>query len=394
MSIVLTISNQERRTRLADRQALGRHVTNPLDAVRSVVGLHSSDPSTVYLSIWARAPEVAPTEISNALYEDRSLLRVYGMRRTLWVVDLETHPVVEHSSTVQIAPGERRRMEKMLEDGGVTQDGATWLRNVADQAERTIAEAGPILARDLTKQIPELTEKLTFHNKKGTLIGTVGVSTRTLVQLALESRIIRAEPVGSWISSQYRWSGMESWIGGPIPDMDPDAARADLLRMWLARFGPGTETDMKWWTGWTVKRTRKAIADIGAAEVGLAGGVGYVNADDLEPSPTQEPWIALLPSLDPTTMGWKERDWYLGDDASSRLFDRNGNAGPTVWANGRIVGGWAQRADGEVEYELFEDIGSEAGRAVADRAAALTAWIGELRVTPRFRSPHDKELTG
>jgi hypothetical protein len=52
-------------------------------------------------------------------------------------------------------------------------------------------------------------------------------------------------------------------------------------------------------------------------------------------------------------MGWTIRDFYL--DPAHRdhtrpgtLFDRSGNPGPTVWWDGRIVGGWAQRADGEV----------------------------------------------
>jgi len=104
------------------------------------------------------------------------------------------------------------------------------------------------------------------------------------------------------------------------------------------------------------------------------------------------PWVALLPSLDPTTMGWKERDWYLGDE-TARLFDRNGNAGPTIWVDGRVVGGWAQRKSGEVAYELFQDVGKQASDAVQTRAAELQLWLGEIRVTPRFRSPHDKKLT-
>ena len=54
------------------------------------------------------------------------------------------------------------------------------------------------------------------------------------------------------------------------------------------------------------------------------------------------PWVALLPGLDSTVMGWKERAWFLGGHQHA-LFDVNGNAGPTVWCNGRIVGGWAHR---------------------------------------------------
>ena len=63
---------------------------------------------------------------------------------------------------------------------------------------------------------------------------------------------------------------------------------------------------------------------------------GIVLADDLEPDRAVESWVALLPALDPPTMGWKRREWYLGEHASA-LFDRNGNAGPTVWSGDMLV---------------------------------------------------------
>src|SRR5690606_4404040 len=52
--------------------------------------------------------------------------------------------------------------------------------------------------------------------------------------------------------------------------------------------------------------------------------------------------VALLPALDPTTMGWAARDWYLGPHKAA-VFDTIGNAGATVWWEGRIVGAWAVR---------------------------------------------------
>ena len=66
---------------------------------------------------------------------------------------------------------------------------------------------------------------------------------------------------------------------------------------------------------------------------------------DESPTAPAEPWAALLPALDPTAMGWRERAWYVGEHTAA-LFDRSGNIGPTAWCDGRIVGGWAQRQDG------------------------------------------------
>ena len=121
--------------------------------------------------------------------------------------------------------------------------------------------------------------------------------------------------------------------------------------------------------------------------------MGFVLADDLEPTPVPEQWVALLPSLDPTTMGWKVREWYLGAHKDA-LFDTSGNAGPTIWVDGRIVGGWAMRADGEVVTKLLEDIGREASQAVDAEAGRLTDWLQAARVIPRFPTPLHKELVG
>ena len=174
----------------------------------------------------------------------------------------------------------------------------------------------------------------------------------------------------------------------PVP-LDPDRTR--LLGLWLQAFGPGTEADIRWWTGWTARDARAALAAVPHTAVEVESGTGYVLANDVEPELAGDPGAALLPALDPTTMGWKEREWYLGPHAKS-LFDRNGNAGPTVWWEGRVVGGWSQRKDGEIAYRLLEDVGTDAEAAVAFEAESLADWLGDVRITPRFRTPLEREL--
>lgn len=90
-------------------------------------------------------------------------------------------------------------------------------------------------------------------------------------------------------------------------------------------------------------------------------------------------------------MGWKDRGWYLGD-TGRRCSTGSGNAGPTVWVDGRVVGGWAQRADGAVVYELLEDVGRASTAEVTKAAAKLEAWIGDVRIKPRFPTPLHKQL--
>ena len=101
--------------------------------------------------------------------------------------------------------------------------------------------------------------------------------------------------------------------------------------------------------------------------------------------------VSLLPGLDPTIMGWKERGWYLGPHRAP-LFDRNGNAGPTVWVGGRAVGAWSQLAGGTVVTRLLEDVDAATAIRVDEAAQRLTEWMGGVRVTPRFPTPLDREL--
>ena len=196
-----------------------------------------------------------------------------------------------------------------------------------------------------------------------------------LFLLSTEGRIARARPLGSWLSSQYRWVPMVDWVG-ELPRSRRREARTELVGRWLRAYGPGTVDDLAWWTKWTKADVRAALAAAGAVAVTTDTGddpaaPAWVLADDLDDTavdaaaPTgSSPW-PCCPGLDPTVMGWKERRWYLGPHRAP-LFDRNGNAGPTVWVGGRAVGAWSQRAGGEVVTRLLEPVGRR------DRASAST----------------------
>jgi hypothetical protein len=92
-------------------------------------------------------------------------------------------------------------------------------------------------------------------------------------------------------------------------------------------------------------------------------------------------------------MGWTRREFYLGEHAP-HLFDRTGNISPTVWLNGRIIGGWGQRKDGEVAFRIFEDVGSEIALSIAEAAQSLSEKLGPVRLSARGRatSPIEREL--
>jgi len=393
MTGVPRIDAAERRARLAARHHVtpASRVASVTEVARGLVCLHATDPATVYLSAWSRLADPSLEAVDRALYDDRALIRMLAMRRTMFVVPVEDAPVLQAAASLGVARRERRRNEEIVAMLGVD-DVETWLRDAERATLEALTRLGEATAQELSKAVPALREKVRANVGKK-YEGSIGLSSRVLLLLAVEGRIVRARPRGTWISSQYRWATMEQWLGGPLPQLATDDAQATLIGWWLDRFGPGTEADVRWWTGLTAREVRGAFETIGAVEVDLDGQTGYVRPGDVEATPTPDPWVALLPALDPTTMGWQGRDWYLGPHKTP-LFDTNGNAGPTIWADGRIVGGWAIRPDGEVVTKLLEDVGRETGSAIDAEGARLTAWLRTVRVIPRFPTPLHRELVG
>ncbi len=389
--MTLRITDDQRRARLGVRHLLCARETGrrPADIAEDLLVLHATDPASVYLAVAARSTDLLPDQISAALYEDRSVIRMLGMRRTIFVVPTELAPVVQHSSAAAVADRLRRALVKDL--GGVVPEPDRWLTEVADSVLGVLRDHGSASTAELSAAEPRLRTTLIYAAGKS-YGGPAAISGRVLNILSARGRIVRGESTGDWTGGRYQWAPMERWVPGGLPDLKVEDARAELVSRWLARYGPATVADIAWWTGWNLGDTRRALARVHTVAVDLDGVDGVVLASDTGPVLEPEPWVALTPALDPTAMGWAGRDFYLEPGYRAALFDRTGNIGPSVWHDGLIVGGWGQRGDGGVTWRLLADIGAEAEAAVAAEADRLEAWMGDVRVIPKFRTPLEREL--
>jgi hypothetical protein len=390
------ISDAERRARLAVRHHLARPASGRVtEAAADLIGFHATDPASVYLAAQARVSGTNPGDVARELYDERTLIRMLGMRRTMFVVPTELAPYVQHGCTNAVAARIRRTYTTHLEKAGVADDVAEWLTAVEDSVLNILRDVGEASGAQLSKAEPRLGTKISYAEGKK-YGGDVSITSWVLNMMSADGRIVRGQPGtdrAKWTGSQYRWSPIERWLSAGVPSMPEAQARTGLLERWLTQFGPATIADIKWWTGWSLTDTKRALASVSHTEVDLDEQPGVVLTSDLEPVATPGPWVALLPALDPTAMGWAGRDWYLDTSYRLQLFDRSGNIGPSVWADGRIIGGWAQRRDGEIVYRLFEDVGAEHAHAIEAEAHRLATWHGEVRVIPRFRTPLERELT-
>jgi DNA glycosylase AlkZ-like len=381
----------ERRARLAvrHRHVADTHTDDVVAITDGLVALHSTDPVSVYLSAVARMATPSLAAVDAALYDERSLVRHHAMRRTLWVFGHEAARMAHHASTVDVARAQTRLALTMFADGGIARP-EEWLASTSAEILALLEAEGPLSGREIGLRLPALTVPLAVG--RGSSAGVIAAHSRVLLLLGFDGRVIRGRPTGTWINGQYRWAATSTWWPDGFSAREPRAAAAGLARRWLAAFGPGTRADLAWWAGWTVAVTKRALADVGAVEVALDEGPGFVLPDDVEPAPAAPPSAVLLPGLDPSTMGWKQRASHLAPDDAALLFDRNGNGGPTAWVDGRIVGGWHQRADGEIALHLTADVGADARAALEARAAELTALLGDVRFRTRFPAPLQAKL--
>lgn len=377
---------EERRNRLARRHFLcGAAALPATRVVAGLVGLHATDPATPYLSLWARSPGFATADLDRELYEKRSMVRHLAMRRTLWLVNTDDLAMIQSAASDRVADNERRRLTADVHKAGLATDGDRWLDRACSAVLGHLDDNGPASSAELRAALPELAG--TYDPAPGKRWGgPVPIAPRVLTVLSARGDIVRGPNDGSWTTSRPRWVATAQWLDAREEPVD---AQAELIRRWLRTFGPATVADIKWWFGTTLTAARKALNDIGAVQVDLHGSPGHALPDDLERDPRTPPWGALLPGLDATTMGWLERDWYLGPHRS-QVFDRNGNAGPTAWWNGRVVGGWYQDDGARVRLQLLEDPGHDGQRALRRRADELTSWLDGVRISPRFPSPLSK----
>jgi hypothetical protein len=384
------VSDEERRARLAVRQALApaSRVDSPVAATRAMTALHATESATVHLSCWARVDGLGIADVDRALYDDRELVKQLAMRRTLFVFPRDLLPAVWPSASARVAGIERARMAKEIVREGLADDGDEWLDRARAEVLKVLGEAPDGLsATEVRQAVPMIDVKVTVTG------GEIWSAPRVLTHLSATGDIMRGPTTGRFPVARPRWTLTRHWLAEvPAPWSAADGYR-EIVRRWLRTFGPGTEDDIVWWLGATKTVVRAALAELDAVAVTLdRGATGWLLPDDLDETPDPGAWVALLPVLDPTVMGWQGRDFYLGPHRD-QIFDSRGNAGTTAWVDGRVVGCWVQDGDAVVRVRVLERVPARARRALDAEAARLTAWLAGVRVGTVYRSPAMKSAS-
>jgi Winged helix DNA-binding domain len=390
-----TISIQQRRRAMVRRHQLAGDASGPEAVTRAVLALHATDPASVYLSVLARSAASTLTDVAQAMYGQRSLVRWMAMRRTLFVFLREDIPMIQAAVSTPLAKVLRTRLISQLERNGteppIAGDAGAWLNDLASRVEHALDERGTATGAQLSTDEPELATSILVRAPSDR---PQNVTTSLLTLMSAEGRLVRSTPTGGWTSRHHRWEPVGRWWPDGLPAQDTGQAQQALARRWLTRFGPATIEDLQWWTGWNKTTTRGVLANLPVAEVDLHGqpGITLLELDDDGPDDGGPGVASLLPALDPTPMGWKHRDWFLGLDHQA-IFDSAGNIGPTLWWNGEIIGSWAITATGELRTRVLADRGAAAIAAIDTAAAHLHQRLNGATVTPAIRTSLERSIS-
>lgn len=383
------VSDDERRARIGVRHALAPsfRVDSPEAATRAMTVLHATESATVYLSCWARVRSLDAADVDNALYVQRSLVKQLAMRRTLFTFPRDLLPAAWSSASARVANTERARMAKDVVKAGIAVDGNDWLDRARAEVLTLLTDAPEGLSALEVRQAVPMTDV-----KVEGSAGEIWSAPRVLTHLGATADIMRGANTARFPVSRPLWTLTRHWLDDAPIDLESADGYREIVRRWLHSFGPGTEDDIVWWLGSTKTVVRAALAELEAVAVSLDGGdTGWLLPDDVATVPDPGPWVALLPVLDPTIMGWKNRDFYLGPHRN-QLFDTRGNAGTTAWVDGRVVGCWIQDETGVVHVRLLETVSASARRSLDAEAARLTEWLGGVRIGTGYVSQAMKNL--
>lgn len=377
-------------------------LADAVQVARDIVALHATASTGPYLSLWARGPDFQRQELEDALYERRELTRVHCMRMTVHAVPSDEVPLFFRAYVERHTQAEFRGWESLLVQAGLCREGGAeaLLEELHRQVLDVLIEKGPSTTREINQAVPELKAKIR-HSVDKSYAGEFSIGSRLVLTMSVLGLLVRARPRGTWRSNLYEYAVLSDWL----PDVDlecvtPQEARAWLVRHYLAAFGPATFDDVQWWTGFSKGETEEALGALRAAavEVAIEGlGDGYLMlADDARRlhdfTPPDDPYVFLLPDLDPYIMGYSDRRRFLADEHRVKVFDRAGNAVPTVWVNGRVVGAWGQRGDGSVVYGFFEPVGEDEQASLENEIQRLEDFLGGEFLPPRFHTLFTRSL--
>ena len=336
----------------------GSKIDDVLRIAGDIGGLHGTTATGPYLSLFARSISFAKDDLAVAMSQKKSLARIRYVRNTIYILPKELIPVA-FAGASQMAEVTATRFSKYL---GIT---PTQYARISNKILKILK------GRGLTTR--EIKQKL-----------RTAMNIAPIVNLMCDKGLlIRSLPREGWKSTQHAYYLFKDYY----PDLDLTSfeekeARREIVKRYILSFGPVSEEDIAWWTGFPKTLVKGILEDLDGelspvAISELEGGY-LIHLSELEALASIDVPkyfdISVLPALDPYIMGYKHRERYRHPKHDKMIFDRSGNATSTILVDGRIAGIWdLEETMAKVFY--LTDVEKDVHRKIRARVADVGKFI-------------------
>lgn len=318
-----------------ERQHLTRPAADSLTAARTLVGAQAQVHSAAILQLRARSDSGGgEADIDRALYQERSLVKLWAQRSTLHLMPADDLPLVMAIRREQVGA-----YHNWYAKEGLSREQVDILVAAVVAALDFGAHSRMDLSRRLVPTLGEWARPMLEHSWGG------------IIKLACALGHVchgPAEKEDGEGAREALFVGLAQWLGRPLPVLDSRAAMADLARRYLSVYGPATARDFNKFIGGYAGPAHQAFADLGddITPVKLAGKPAYILARDLDavkdaaPAPGQ---ITVLGLFDPYLLAHGDTSQYLDDRFRSAVYRVAGWISPVILRQGKVVATWTHR---------------------------------------------------
>ncbi|WP_326569022.1 winged helix DNA-binding domain-containing protein [Amycolatopsis rhabdoformis] len=348
-----------------DRQLLLRRATMPaLAAVEHLAGLQAQAPFPPYYALWARLHGFNPHDLAQLLL-DRSVVRLVLMRGTVHLVTaadaLAWRPLVQPVMDRDLRTNQLHAARVAGLDHTAV---ATATRELLASRPHTSTQLGTALA----ERWPDRESDALTH------------LARCLLPL------VQIPPRGVWgEAGQPTYQVADHWL----PGVDAVASAEQLVRRYLAAFGPATVADVQAWSGLT--KLGEVVAGMDLREYSdHAGRALYDLPDATVPDENTPAPPRLLAPFDQPLLSYADRTRVISDEHRKRVISQNGLVKGTLLVGGFVKGAWeikTTRDTANVVLTPYERLPKRDAAALESAARRLLAWAEpgrqhEVRLLP------------
>jgi hypothetical protein len=343
-----------------------------VDVVGRLIGLHAQVMSSAELQAGARIDGLRPTDIRDALWSKRTLVKTWAFRQTLHLLtpdDLAEFVLAARSL-------ERWHTPAWLRYFNMTEEGVAEVTDAIGAAlsDRPMTRVEVVDA--VVKRVgrPHLREDMLTG--WGTFLGPAAQRGQ-LVFGPSEGRNVAFVQPSAWLGRRIQTAGADLTAA--------DEALGRLIGRYLSAF-PGSSREMiaRWWGGGRMAGVTRALKALPTplVEIDVEGTRGLVREEDLDvlAGASPEHPLRLLPGFDPFTNELPRRvDSVLGDGHHDLVHRTAGWVTPIVVIDGRVAGTWEIAAGkggaGSVIVQRFHRWRGGARRELGEEVDRIAAFL-------------------